>query len=101
MAKYVNMSGGFLVLADQTEIADGASVEIDADGAGNLAVSRWIEEGKLQKPADAAKTEAADAEAEAAAAKERADTEAATAKASADAEAARQKAEAGAGKASK
>lgn len=53
MAKYINESGGLLVLADGHEIAPGAEVEITADGEKNAAVAQWIDEAKLVKAKDA------------------------------------------------
>lgn len=47
MTKFVNESGGMLVLADQRSIPAGSEIEIDAESQKNVAVSRWIEEGKL------------------------------------------------------
>lgn len=55
MSRFVNESGGTLVLADRREILNAQEVEITGDGLKNQAVVQWIDEGKLVEKKSAKK----------------------------------------------
>ncbi|MBO29093.1 MAG: hypothetical protein CML61_10135 [Rhodobacteraceae bacterium] len=57
MSRFVNESGGTLVLADRREILNGQEVEITGDGLKNQAFVQWIDEGKLVEKKSAKKSD--------------------------------------------
>lgn len=42
MSAYKNVSGGLLILPDNSEIKDGATVSLSDDALGNAGVKQWI-----------------------------------------------------------
>ena len=53
MSAYKNVSGGLLILPDNSEIKDGATVQLSGDALDNAGVKYWIKSKMLV--ADAAK----------------------------------------------
>lgn len=50
MTKYVNNSGGILVMPDGREVPPRGEIDVSAEAKKNVAVQQWIDGGALARP---------------------------------------------------